>query len=169
MPKTLVIIRHGKSTWDYEHISDIDRPLKESGIANTLMVAQKIKEKNIVPQLILTSHAVRALHTATIFARQLGCSEAYIRINPFIYTAEINELLQFIKDTEDSCKTLFIFGHNPTFTMLANLFLQEPIAELPTSGTVILKFSTQSWKEINAQNKISEEMMLPKLLNNAAN
>lgn len=162
-------MRHGKSTWDYEHVSDIDRPLKESGIANSLMIAQKLKEKNLLPQLILSSHAVRALHTATIVARQLGCSEAYIRINPLIYSSETNELLQLIKDTDDSCKTLFIFGHNPTFTMLANLFLRDPIAELPTSGTVILGFNSQSWKEISAHNKTSEEMLFPKLLNNTAN
>lgn len=169
MPKTLVIIRHGKSTWDYAHVTDIDRPLKESGIANSLLVAQKLKEKNLLPQLIFTSHAVRALHTATIVARQLGCSEAFIRINPVIYSAETNELLQLIKNTEDSCKTLFIFGHNPTFTMLANLFLQHPITELPTSGTVVLEFNCQNWKEIAAQNKVSEEMLFPKLLNNRTN
>lgn len=167
MAKTLVIIRHGKSTWDYEHISDIDRPLKESGITNTLMIAKKLKEKNLLPQLILSSHAARALHTATIVARQLGCSEAFIRINPIIYSAEINELLQLIKDTDDSCGTLFIFGHNPTFTMLPNLFLKNAIAELPTSGTVILGFKCESWKEIAVHNKISEELLFPKLLNNA--
>jgi phosphohistidine phosphatase len=165
MPKTLVVIRHGKSTWDYEHISDIDRPLKESGIINTLAIAQKLKENNIIPQLILSSHAVRALHTATIVARQLNYSEEYIRINPLIYSAEINDLLQLIKETDDAYKTLFIFGHNPTFTMLANLFLKKQIPELPTSGTVIFDFNCQSWKEISIENKISEVSLFPKSLN----
>ena len=71
MIKTLVIIRHGKSTWDYEGVADYDRPLKEIGIFNTQIIAQKIRGYDIVPDLMLSSPANRALHTALIVAREI--------------------------------------------------------------------------------------------------
>ena len=61
MEKILGIIRHGKSTWDYGSVSDLDRPLKESGINNTIDISQKIKKQDMMPDLIISSPAIRAL------------------------------------------------------------------------------------------------------------
>jgi phosphohistidine phosphatase len=165
MPKTLLIIRHGKSSWDQENTSDVDRLLKETGIVRTQMIAQKLLELNIFPGLILTSHAKRALHTAQIIAKQLGYPEENIRIDRSIYDSDAHEVLKIIKKSDPTVDTLFIFGHNPTFTYLANMFLQHTIIDLPTSGTVILSFSCEKWKSISSGNKSYELTLFPKTLN----
>jgi phosphohistidine phosphatase len=69
--KTLVITRHGKSSWDYESVDDIDRPLKESGIRNAYLVAETLRKKKVNFDVIYSSPANRAIHTASIFARVL--------------------------------------------------------------------------------------------------
>ena len=69
MIKKLYIVRHGKSTWDYESTSDIDRPLKERGIKDAYSMSERLLDKIQIPELIISSNAIRALHTATIFAR----------------------------------------------------------------------------------------------------
>jgi phosphohistidine phosphatase len=164
MPKLLVIFRHGKSTWDYEGISDFDRPLKEVGIVNTQAVAQKLKEKGVVPMLILSSPANRALHTATIVARELYYPVEKIVIDSTLYGESESEILDLIKTTNDQYNSLFIFGHNPVFTELPNRFLKQPIDNLPTSGAAVLQFETSFWNEISKKILKEEYIFMPKSL-----
>jgi phosphohistidine phosphatase len=164
MTKTLVIIRHGKSTWDYGPIADMDRPLKENGISNTILISQKIKEREIVPDLIISSPAIRALSTALIVARELNYPPEKIVIDSGIYGDSEEEILEIIHSTNDSVNKLFLFGHNPAFTFLPNHFLTKQIENLPTSGTAIFEFQTEKWSEISKMNLISETCIFPKQL-----
>ena len=164
MIKTLAIIRHGKSTWDYGPIADMDRPLKANGISNTILVSQKIKELKIVPDLIITSPAVRALSTALIVARELNYPPEKIVIDTGVYSDLEEEILQIIHSTDDKVYNLFIVGHNPAFTFLPNLFLSNQLENLPTSGLALFKFQTEKWAEISKQNVISEICIFPKQL-----
>lgn len=159
MLKTLVIIRHGKATRDFLSISDFDRPLKETGIVNTHSVALKLKVMGIMPDCILTSPAIRALHTAVIVARDLKFPMERIVLNQVIYGDSMYDILDIIKSTNNSCNGLFIFGHNPVFTDLPNQFLKKSIDNLATSGAAILKFETQSWNAIS-KNVLSEEIII---------
>jgi phosphohistidine phosphatase len=165
MAKTLVIIRHGKSTWDYSSVTDLDRPLKENGIQNTIIISSKLKENKIVPERILSSHANRALHTSLIVARELNFPFNQIEIEPVLYHDSEDDILDYIKITDDHINTLFIFGHNPTFTYLSNLFLTNKIDNLPTSGTVILEFSCNKWNDISLRTKTNETFIFPKSVN----
>lgn len=165
MSKRLVIVRHSKSTWDYTGITDFDRPLKETGINNTLFLSGKLKEKNILPDLIITSPAIRALHTAMIIARELSYPFSDININPYLYHDSEEEINDLIKETSDLINTLFVFGHNPTFTYLSNLYLTKKIENLPTSGTAILTFNCLTWNEISIRNKTNELLIFPKKSN----
>jgi phosphohistidine phosphatase len=163
--KTLVIIRHGKSTWDYTSVADLDRPLKETGVQNTILVSSKLKEKKIIPQRILSSHAIRALHTGLIIARELNFPFCKIEIEPLLYHNSEEEILDFIQQTENEINTLILVGHNPTFTFLANLLLTKKIDNLPTSGTVIVHFDCQNWGEISMRTKTDESFIFPKSVN----
>lgn len=160
MQKTLGIIRHGKSTWDY-NVSDLDRPLKETGVIKAIDIAQKIRKQSIIPELIISSPAIRALHTAIIIARELKYPYEKIMINPVIYSDSEGDILQLIKNTDDAINCLFIFGHNPVFTDLANLYLKQHIDNLPTSGAVMLKFNVNHWREISSKSVQEEHVFFP--------
>jgi len=144
--KHLYIVRHGKSDRDFNDVPDYDRPLKERGIVDSYKMASVLLQKKITPQLFITSPAIRAMHTAMIFARILKFPLKNIIVNYDLYMSSENKYLEIIKDTDNSIDSLMIFGHNPSFTDLANYFLHDKIEEIPTSGVVGIKFENDSWK-----------------------
>ena len=159
--RTLHILRHGKSTWDLPGISDIDRPLLEKGIINNYFMAEVILQKFPSPELIITSPACRALHTATIIARALKLSTNIIELNKRIYESSASTVLDIIEETASEINCLMIVGHNPTFTELANLFLPQAIDNVPTSGLVTLHFEVKKWSIID-KTPIFAELNYPK-------
>lgn len=165
MSRILAIVRHGKSTWEYGEINDFDRPLKESGIKNTIAIAQKLLEKKYSPSLMVSSPANRALHTALILAREMQYPAENVRINTSLYTETEEEVLDLIKLTDDIYPSLYIFGHNPTFTYLANHFLKHKIENLPTSGVALFEFSTDHWADISRKTLVREVCLFPKNIN----
>jgi phosphohistidine phosphatase len=164
MIKKLVIVRHAKSTWDLASIADLDRPLKEIGINNTILISKKLLQNKITPDLIITSHAIRAMHTALIVARELCFPFHKIVIDSGLYHESDDEVLESLRLIDDIYPTVFIFGHNPTFTLLSNIFLNQKISNLPTSGAVILEFNCEKWKDISLRTKTSENIITPKVI-----
>ena len=146
--KELFIVRHGKSSWDIESISDIDRPLKERGINDAYTIADRLVKQNKIPDKIISSPANRALHSATIFARVFDYPYYEIQINEKIYHAETNQMLDIIKDIPREIDSLMLFGHNPTFTDLANYFVGNEIENIPTTGIVDILFEINSWSDV---------------------
>jgi phosphohistidine phosphatase len=146
--KTLHIVRHGKSSWDYENISDIDRPLSPRGINNAYLMAKKLSERKVVPDMLLSSPANRALYTATIFARVLKIPYERINISDTIYTGYTDNILELIRSQGNEVNQLLVFGHNPAFTALANQLMDHYLDNIPTAGIVSLSYRIDSWKEL---------------------
>ncbi|MFP4019170.1 MAG: SixA phosphatase family protein [Bacteroidales bacterium] len=146
--KKLIITRHGKTSQKYD-VDDIDRPLKVRGINDSCLMAERLYIRDIHPDLLISSHANRAMHTAMIFARKLNYPLEKIKIENVIYEGSAKEILEFVKSLDDSLNTIMIFGHNPMCMDMANYFMKEEIEKLPTAGTVSLNFKTNSWKEIH--------------------
>ena len=159
--KTLYIVRHGKSSWDYFGISDIDRPLKERGIKNAYEIADSLKNKSTTPEIIYSSPAARAVQTAVIFMRVLDFPEERFFIRNNLYLSEPEEIMNIIKPTPDEINSVMIFGHNPGFTDLANYLSNLKLSNIPTSGMVVLQFSSNDWKSIRRDTLISSFEVFP--------
>jgi phosphohistidine phosphatase len=159
--KTLFIVRHGKSSWDIETIADIDRPLKERGIIDAYNIAGRLKNKGQIPKRILSSPAIRALHTAIIFSRVLEVSEEKIFISESLFHADPAEIIKLIGDTPVNIDSLMIFGHNPGFTSLSNILSNLSLNNVPTSGLVRLAFKTDNWEKIGRNNLVEESFDFP--------
>jgi phosphohistidine phosphatase len=155
MYKHLFIVRHGSSPGSRNGIYDIDRTLNDQGIIDSLVMSMRLSNKDDLPDVILSSPAIRALHSATIFARTFKYSVSDITINDEIYSADKNIMLNIIKETNNKVQSLMIFGHNPTFTDLANHFLKDKINNMPPSGIVGLKFESESWSNIDHMKVVS--------------
>lgn len=160
--KTLYIVRHAKSSWGYENVSDMDRPLKNKGIRSAYEMAERLLKNNHQPDLIMSSPANRAIHTALIFAGVLRYPVNEIRIREELYGTHEQEIYNFIKNANDALYSIMIFGHNPDFTNLANLFLTEPVDYISTAGMVIISFNTDSWMKIERSNVKQVEIDAPK-------
>lgn len=160
--KTLHIVRHAKSSWDYDNISDIDRPLKLKGIKNAYEMARRIKIRNTLPELMITSPANRAIHTAIIFARVFEFPLSKVIVEENLYATEEDSIIDIIKKTDNSVPSLMIFGHNPELTNFANIFVKNTIDNISTAGIVSLVFDIDNWKDISKKKLISELFDFPK-------
>lgn len=160
--KNLYIVRHGKSSWENPGLSDHERPLLQKGVKRTLKIANHLKDKDISPDLMISSYAVRAYDTAKIIAGILGIKEDEILVSKKLYHAGHEDILDELFALDDSKKSVMIFGHNPTFTSFANQFLDEKIDWLPTSGVVSISFDTHMWANLPMAQTKTDFVVFPK-------
>ena len=162
--KTIYIVRHAKSSWDMAGIPDEKRPLLEKGKKRTKKVIDFFHEKKIKVDYIIASHAVRAHETAKILAHSLKYPQEDIKIDPHIYFADGDSIMNQFYDLPDRFKSVMIVGHNPSLTDFVNGFLNKPIENLPTSGVVSLSFETDRWEEIPVAGCRTNFILFPKEL-----
>ena len=149
--KKILLCRHAKSSWDYPELADYLRPLAKRGLRDAPLMAERLLERGIYPELILTSDAVRARETATIFTKKLGISPQLLQEKPQLYHASPKSILNLVKSVSDDIHTLFLFGHNPGFNDLIYHFGGN-IGNLPTCGVYGIKFEIYHWAEIHPKN-----------------
>jgi phosphohistidine phosphatase len=154
--KTLHVVRHAKSSWDYDNTADIDRTLKPKGIKSAYEISRKLKLGSLIPEKIITSPANRALHTASIFARVVGLPLGQVEISSALYESTAKKILDVIQNLDDHCNSVMIVGHNPDLTDLVNRFIKVPMDSIPTAGVVTLTFSVSEWKKIDRSNLTGE-------------
>lgn len=165
--KRLYLFRHGKSSRDDLRLSDEERPLTPKGIKKTLLVADYLKTSGIHPDLILSSPAARAFETAVLVASGLGYQKELIKIDRKIYDGYYDRMLDVIYGTSNDIASLMIFGHNPTISQLANLFLNPGIGEMDPSAVAGISFNTDRWEGIPLCEAAKEFFVYPKLLKKA--
>ncbi len=156
--KTLYLIRHAKSDWNHDGLSDIDRPLNARGYRDADSMSKLVKEKKIIPDLIITSPAIRAISTALIFCRNLNVQYADIIINPDLYESTVKQYQQVVAKTDNRFKSVMLFGHNPVITNFANSLTTSFTDSMSTCAIVgIHSADRNDWKEFNG---IASELIL---------
>lgn len=146
--KNLILIRHAKSSWDY-NVSDDKRPLADRGIADAHLVSSEFKSKLFISDKVFSSPANRAISTCKIFLENLKISDNLLEISSQLYDFSGEKVLEFIKNIDKQHNCVILFGHNFAFTSLTNRLGSEFIDNLPTCGLVWLQFETDSWSDIN--------------------
>lgn len=146
--KTLYIIRHAKSSWKDETLSDFERPLNSRGLKAAPFMGKRMAEYDSMPDIILSSPAKRAIETAKIIAEEVGYNKDQIQMDEALYLASVNTLLEAIRGISDDHDTAYIFGHNPGMTMLVNFLTTYAIDNLPTCGIACILFEMDSWKDV---------------------
>ncbi len=159
--KELFIIRHAKSDWDTV-VDDMDRPLTERGVKNAYQMAERMKGDGNVPRLLLTSTAVRAFHTAVIMHRVWELENEALQIRPRLYMAGPDKILQVVSEIPEEVESAAVFGHNPSFTELANRFLSQEVEKIHTAGVARFMFKEDSWKELGRVQPAEEFVDYPK-------
>lgn len=148
--KELYIIRHAKSSWDNPSLSDFDRPLNSRGERDAPLMGKVLADQKIIPDLIYSSTANRALTTAKTIADKLGVSNEIVLRKDFYHASE-SQLLQQINSFDNKANRVFMFGHNPGFTYLAENLTTETFGSIPTCGVVGIRFPFDSWDFVSAE------------------
>ena len=147
--KTLYLVRHAKSSWDYPHLSDHDRPLNGRGKRNAPEMGARLASRGIKPDLMISSSAKRARRTANAIAAEVGYAKGDIIRTKYLYHAGEHEMLSLVQKQHDEAPTLMLFGHNPGFTGFANALADTDIDNIPTSGVAAIQFDVDSWKDVD--------------------
>jgi len=146
--KTLYIVRHAKSSWEYEGIKDIDRPLKKRGIDDAYLVSSVLAKRIQKPSVFVSSSANRALHTAMIFSYSFNYALANLRISKSLYNFSDGYLIKTVKALDDSFESAIIFSHDHGINDFVNKFGDKFIKHVPTCGVIGIQFNIVHWKDI---------------------
>ena len=146
--KHLFIVRHAKSSWDSPGLDDYDRPLNGRGKKNAPEMGQRLANRKVTPDVMITSPAKRAYTTAKKIAGKISFPKADIRKEPLFYHGSTRDMLSVLQSISDSIETLMIFGHNPGLTDLTNFLSGSDIYNIPTCGIAEIEFDVSSWTKV---------------------
>ncbi|MGI4734355.1 MAG: SixA phosphatase family protein [Janthinobacterium lividum] len=151
--KTLYLMRHAKSSWSFDELTDQERPLNDRGRDDAPHIGQALAKRQIELDLLVSSPAVRALSTATLVARELKYPHDKIQVEPGIYQADLETMLAIIRKLPDGAGSVLLTGHNPTFTDVVNYLSPSPLSsEMPTAAVMCLRFQVDHWAAVAKAN-----------------
>lgn len=110
--KILLLVRHAKSSWKNEKLPDKERPLNRRGEKDAVKMSELICEKDLYPQVILTSTALRSRLTAGVLLEQC-CRELTLKAIDALYMAEPPAIVDVLKTIDDQVERVVVIGHNP--------------------------------------------------------
>jgi phosphohistidine phosphatase len=151
--KTLILIRHAKSSWDNTVLTDFERPLNERGKHDAPQMAKRLKERKIEIDLFISSPAKRARKTAEIFMHEFGLKEKNLLTISGLYDASVEIFLEVVNDIKDKNQSVALFAHNPGITDFINLLECYPVYDMPTCGVFALKIQCEKWKDFKDSDK----------------
>jgi phosphohistidine phosphatase len=136
-------------------LSDFERTLKKQGLHDIETMGSYLALRKILPDHILSSAALRAQITADGIAEKIHYT-GKIQYMDELYLTKPEMIINVLSLQEEQHEIIFLVGHNPTLTELANIFQNENIAKLPTLGILALTLDIDSWEEIkeNCQGKV---------------
>ena len=150
MQRTLVMIRHAKSSWANPLQSDFERPLNERGLQDAPAMGEKLKSLHIIPDLIISSTAKRTRQTAKRIAKAVGYDVDKIKWEEKLYHCISSVFDEVIYEISDKVKTVFIVAHNPGITEFVNHLSPDfSIDNMPTSGIVGAHVETKEWNSFS--------------------
>ncbi len=145
--KTLLILRHAKSSWSNPILADIDRPLNKRGKRDAPRMGVLLYEQDLVPDLILCSPAVRARKTAQAVSQSSGY-EGEIKFHSDLYPGDPDTLLEILYSIPDQIETILIVAHNPGLEEFLYLLTGES-ASLPTAALAQISLPIHRWLDLD--------------------
>ena len=147
--KTLYLVRHAKSSWKHPELNDFERPLNKRGRKDAPAMGQFLRRKEITPDIIISSPAVRALLTTEIISESLSYPLNLIVYSDDIYEGSLSSLFKILSGIKNKFNRTIMVGHNPGMTDLANALTNTRIDNIPTCGVFCAKLDISSWEEIS--------------------
>ena len=160
--KTIYLLRHAKSSWKDESLSDIERPLNGRGKKAADTMGAFLKREKILVDLVLSSSAVRARQTID---RVLVSANIVtdVRFDERIYEAGVQRLVEVVRQIENGKNNVVLVGHNPGFEELLE-WLTGTIERMQTGALAKIGLNTTSWNSVSEKSGTLEWIVRPKQL-----
>ncbi len=161
--KTIYLMRHAKSSWNHPELEDHERPLNVRGLRDAPAMGRRLLRLDVIPDLLLTSTAVRARDTAEAVAREIGYPIPYIRALPELYHATGSQIVEIISAQENEASTIMLVGHNPAITEAAGRLTGTQVEWMPTCSVLCAVVDTHRWDDFaSAGNASIKHRLQPK-------
>jgi phosphohistidine phosphatase len=151
--KTLILVRHAKSDWSGDALSDSERPLNERGKKDAPEMAKRLKKKGLKIDAFISSPAKRAKKTAKYFADEFGVDKDSILVEPKLYGALPSGFETVIALLDDKKDTIVVFSHNPGITNFSNTLTNVHTDNIPTCGIFAVQAAVKHWNEFKMAEK----------------
>jgi phosphohistidine phosphatase len=162
--KTLLLLRHAKSSRDDRSLRDFDRPLNDRGQDDARLVGRYLRKQKPVVDAVISSPAKRALKTTELFL-----TAANISLEPAlderIYEAGVQRLLTVVSEIDPSNTTVLIVGHNPGFEELAESLTGQYI-RMPTATLAAIDLTLDQWRDVRPRSGKLRALITPRELKN---
>ncbi len=165
--KHLLVLRHGKSDWGAEYGGDHERPLAARGVEAARLVGNLLAGVGQVPELVLSSTAVRARETARL-ALGAGAWGCRMETGRRLYEASAGELLEVVREQDDAVGWLLLAGHEPACSGLVAALTGARRVKFPTAALARLDLPVDSWSHAKPGTATLAWLVTPKLLRSAA-
>lgn len=149
--KTLLLMRHAKSSWKHAELPDAERGLAKRGKKDAPLMGHLLKEKELVPQVVLCSSAERARQTAAAVAEACGF-KGQPEFQEALYLAEPEGYITALRTVPDAVERVLVIGHNPGLEGLLQM-LSGRVEALPTSSIAFLSLPLVKWAELGAESE----------------
>jgi phosphohistidine phosphatase len=167
--RTLLLMRHAKSSWDQPGLADPERPLAPRGRLTAPLIARHLHDEGLIPDLVLCSPARRAQETWQLMAPELGGGVA-VKVLRSLYPGAPGRLLEALRRLPDEVGRALLIGHNPGLAACAvalaatgpQKVLQRMRGKFVTAGLAVLTFEIDHWRELAAGRGRLERFVRPK-------
>lgn len=143
--KTLLLLRHAKSSWHDESLTDFERPLNERGLGAAPFMGEYMRRQGLTPEVIVSSPAKRARQTAEL-VRKAARIEPDIIFDKRIYEADVSTLLEVVAQFPAAPDKVLLVGHNPGFEALLNHLTGER-QHLSTAALAEILLPIDEWSD----------------------
>jgi phosphohistidine phosphatase len=145
--KTLILMRHAKSSWKEPELADHDRPLNKRGEKDAPRMGRVLKDKKLIPDHIYSSTAVRARQTVEGLVEKSGYKHKVDYLEG-LYMAEPSTVIEALKQTPNKIDSVLVVGHNPGLEGLLQI-LTHKVESLPTGAVARISLPIDKWDELS--------------------
>ena len=145
--KMLYLVRHAEAAWPESGQHDFERTLTSGGEKEALEMGRRLKMRAVVPDLLISSPAVRAVQTAECLAEKLAYPKERIMYDPRIYEASVSDLFQILLGIEDQKVSVLLVGHNPALSELIHKISTGSVGNAPPGAVATIGISALHWKD----------------------
>lgn len=144
--KTLLVLRHAKSSWNDPALDDHERPLNKRGRRDGPRIGAFVRKNGLIPDIVFTSDAVRARFTAEAVAEAARYT-GDIWLNQHLYMASTADILSPVRTVGKNAETVMIVGHNPGLEEVVEQLTGER-QDLPTAALAQIVLPIEQWRDL---------------------
>jgi len=163
--KTVLIMRHAKSSWGDAGLSDFDRPLNKRGLNAAPRMGRLLRDAGLAPDRIVSSAAVRARETAELVAEAAGFA-GELALADELYLADGGVYLDMAGGLAEDVACVLLIGHNPGIEELVSRLAGRE-ETMPTAAAAHFEASCAEWADIASAKWTLKNLWRPRELEGA--